>query len=167
MDEQNLSLEPVAIEKNDEKPDAPDYVKELLLHAIRQQRMEEKRLLVGRITMALVACILVLFICVSLVCVPPLVRAVQTTQSVLDKLNQSLLSEDTMGIIPQLHSSLSAVGSAAEQLDSFDVAKMNEAIVLLTDSVKTLSEIDIDMLNEAIKNLNDTVAPFARFFSKF
>ncbi len=150
--------------------DTLDYVKELFLHAVEQQKSEKKRLRTARITMILIACMLAVFVAAALVLVPPVTRAITEAQSVLEKVNAldlATLSEDVNGFIEQANSSLQSVGDAAEQLQSLDIDTMNEAIGSLSTTVESFSKIDIDTLNEAINNLNETVTPFAKFFEKF
>ncbi|MDO4573104.1 MAG: hypothetical protein Q4C13_07020 [Clostridia bacterium] len=173
MEEQALS--PLAAEDAAESRDAPeygtlDYVKELFLHAVEQEKTDRRRLRAARITMILVACMLAVLAAAALVLVPPLARAAGEAQTALERLNAldlQTLSEDLDGFIDQAGDSLKSVGEAARQLEALDIDSMNEAIGSLTDTVEAFSDIDIEMLNEAIKNLNDSVTPLANFLSSF
>jgi len=146
-----------------------DQVKQLLLHAVTQEKYEQKRLFIARCTMMLIAGMLVVLIVVSLLLVPPLVRTIHSARSVVEDLNAldlAALSDNVNGFIKQAGSSMSAIDEAVKQLESLNIDNMNNAIDSLTKAVQSLSKIDVTVLNEAIKNLNDTVTPFARFFGK-
>lgn len=168
---EETSLQPVAGEETqpEKNYETLDYVKELFLHAIEQEKTERKRLRVARITMILVACMAAVLIVAALVVVPPVTRALGEAQSVLEKVNAldlATLSDDVSGLMEQANVSLKSVGDAAEQLTSLDVESMNEAIDTLTVTVARFAQIDIDTLNDAIAKLNETVTPFAKFFGK-
>lgn len=163
------SLEPIMSPEDTERFETLDYVKELFLHAVEQQKSERKRLRTARITLILVACMLAVMAIVALVLVPPVTRAIGEAQVVLEKvsaLDLAKLSKDVDGFIEQANSSLRSVGDAAKQLESLDIDSMNTAIRSLTETVESFAKIDIEKLNEAINNLNATVEPLAKFFGK-
>lgn len=168
---EDASLAPVVEHAAQEKNyETLDYVKELFLHAVEQEKIEKKRLRVARVTMILVACMAAVLVIAALVVVPPVTKALGEAQSVLEKVNAldlATLSADVTALMGEASDSLKTVGDAAAQLETLDVATMNEAISSLTETVVKFSQIDVNTLNDAITKLNETVTPFANFFSKF
>lgn len=166
---EEVGLESIAEKESAESFETLDYVKELFLHAVEQQKYEKKRLRTARITLVLIACMLAVLAVCALVLVPQISRTLDGAQAALEKVNAldlKTLSDNVDGFIEQANVALQSVGDAAKQLESIDIDSMNTAIGSLTETVESFSKVDIDTLNTAIKNLNDTVAPLAKFFGK-
>ncbi len=161
--EDQKNAEQALIEKPDETPEAKeenfttlDYVKELYLLSLAQEKRDKQKLLSIRLCTVFMLVIAVAFV-VALVGAKPYLDAV--VQDVNDitaqimKINVKQLTEDVDTLIVEANTSLTAVGNAANTLAALDMDSLNGAIDSLTTTVDNFGKIDVSKLNDSIEVL--------------
>lgn len=169
--ENALMQAPIEESAKQEQPfEATDYLRELFLYAVEQQKSDKKRLYWTRlcgISMTIVAALLIVIAVIYMPKVNETLAQVDQTLAFVQGVDVDKVIGEVTNFTSQAGDSLKAVGEAASVLEGIDISALNGAITELEKTVESFSEIDVKTLNAAIKNLNDTVEPFAAFFAKF
>jgi len=172
---EGLSLEPVANIDNDEKLknsesfDVIDYVRELFLNSEEQKKIEQKKLKLMRVCVALVSLVTVVIVVSAGILVPMLFSTVSEANKALiivQDVDIKTLASNIDALALKATDTLEVADAAVKSLNELDMQSLNATIAELKTGVESFSKIDIVTLNAAIANLNATVEPFAKFFGK-
>ena len=160
------NLPEMAVQDQGESFGTLDYVKELYLLALEQNKQDRKkiRLLYGFIAIALAA---LLTLVISLAVILPSVQAAiadfHAISERLLELDVAALSKDVSQFLSDATRSINSVGDAAGKLENLDIDALNTAIVELTKTVEMLGKMDIDSLNTAIEVFSAAADRLANF----
>lgn len=147
-----------------------DYIRELFLNSEIQKKSEHKRLILSRVSVALLS-VLTLAIVVSCIIVVPVAVSVGSEANkalaIVQQIDTETLMADVDNFTQIADETFTSVGDAVSVLEELDIDTLNSAIAGLETGVQKLNDIDVDALNEAIQNLNDSVEPFANFFNRY
>lgn len=143
--------------------------KELLIELIQNQKRESKHEKISAI--ANVSFVLVVIVAL-LICIPYLVRTVNTAQDTMLKMQETLT--ETEKTVDQAQASLDTIdtliGQAQGSLDGIDemVGNVNTVVTdntdAVTESLEKIGAIDVDSLNRSIQEFGDILAPISRLF---
>ena len=146
-----------------------DYVRELFLNSEEQKKIEQKKLRLVRICVALLSFVSLVVLASAVILVPKLLTTVTEANKALTTVQQI----DVVGITTnvdalavQATDTFESVGEAVKVLDALDMESLNATIAELKTGVQSFSKLDIETLNAAIANLNATVEPLAKLFGK-
>lgn len=169
---EQLALETVETPKADtehESFDVIDYVRELFLNSEEQKKLEQKKIKLIRICVALLSSIALVVVVSACVLVPTLMNTFSEASKALVTIQQIDVKSITTNfdeLTVKASDSFESVGEAVMVLDALDMESLNATIAELKTGVASFSKLDIETLNEAIANLNATVEPLARLFGK-
>lgn len=169
---EQLALETVETPKADtehESFDVIDYVRELFLNSEEQKKVEQKKIRLMRICVALLSAVSFVVIVSAAILVPTLLTTVTEANKALVMVQQIDMKSITTNfdeLTVKASDSFESVGEAVKVLDALDMESLNATIAELKTGVASFSKLDIETLNEAIANLNATVEPLARLFGK-
>jgi len=167
-----LALETVASPDEghpNESYDVIDYVRELFLNSEEQKKLEQKKIRLMRICVALLSAVSFVVIVSAAVLVPMLLTTVSNANQALvaiEQIDLQNVTKDVDALAVQATDTFDSVGEAVKVLNALDMESLNATIAELKTGVESFSKIDIETLNAAIANLNATVEPFAKFFGK-
>lgn len=146
-----------------------DYVRELFLNSEEQKKIEQKKLKLVRICVALMSFVSLIVLVSAVVLVPKLLTTVTEANKALAIVQQI----DVVGITANIDEmsvqasvAFKSVGEAVKVLNALDMESLNATIAELKTGVQSFSKLDIATLNAAIANLNATVEPLAKLFGK-
>lgn len=160
MEEENKSTEQALVEEKTEAPAAKeenfstlDYVKELYLLTLAQEKRDKKKLFAIRLCTIFMFVIAAAFV-VALIGAKPyldaVVKDVNDITAQVMKIDVKKLTEDVDTLIVDANTSLKSVGDAANTLAALDMEALNGAIDSLTKTVDNFGKIDIAKLNDSI-----------------
>ncbi len=170
---EKLALETVELPAKDaEKADSfdvVDYVRELFLNSEEQKKLEQKKIRLMRVCVALLSVVSLVVLVSAAVLVPQLLTTVTQANQALEIVQQIDVKGITTNIDElsvQATDTFVSVGEAVQVLNALDMESLNATIAELKTGVQSFSQLDIATLNAAIENLNATVEPLAKLFGK-
>jgi len=169
---EKLALETVASPDEghpNESYDVIDYVRELFLNSEEQKKLEQKKIRLMRICVALLSAVSFVVIVSAAILVPTLLTTASEANKALvmvQQIDMKSITNDFDELTVKAADSFESVGEAVKVLNALDMESLNATIAELKTGVQSFSKLDIETLNEAIANLNATVEPLARFFGK-
>lgn len=169
---EQLALEAVESTTNKESNESfgvIDYVRELFLNSEEQKKLEQKKIKLIRICVALLSSIALVVVVSACVLVPTLMNTFSEASKALVTIQQIDVKSITTNfdeLTVKASDSFESVGEAVKVLDALDMESLNATIAELKTGVQAFSKLDIETLNEAIANLNATVEPLAKLFGK-
>ena len=170
---EKLALETVEQPAKDaEKADSfevVDYVRELFLNSEEQKKLEQKKIRLMRVCVALLSVVSLVVLVSAAVLVPQLLTTVTQANQALEIVQQIDVKGITTNIDElsvQATDTFVSVGEAVQVLNALDMESLNATIAELKTGVQSFSQLDIATLNAAIENLNATVEPLAKLFGK-
>lgn len=170
---EKLALETVEQSAKDaEKADSfdvVDYVRELFLNSEEQKKLEQKKIRLMRVCVALLSVVSLVVLVSAAVLVPQLLTTVTQANQALEIVQQIDVKGITTNIDElsvQATDTFVSVGEAVQVLNALDMESLNATIAELKTGVQSFSQLDIATLNAAIENLNATVEPLAKLFGK-
>jgi len=169
---EKLALETVAASDEghpNDSYDVIDYVRELFLNSEEQKKLEQKKIRLMRICVALISAVSFVVIISAVVLVPMLLTTVSKANQalvIIEQIDLQNVTKDVDALAVQATDTFDSVGEAVKVLNALDMESLNATIAELKTGVESFSKLDIVTLNEAIANLNATVEPLARFFGK-
>ena len=146
-----------------------DYVRELFLNSEEQKKLEQKKVRLMRVCVALLSVVSLVVLVSAAVLVPQLLTTVTQANQALEIVQQIDVKGITTNIDAlsvQATDTFVSVGEAVQVLNALDMESLNATIAELKTGVQSFSQLDIVTLNAAIENLNATVEPLAKFFGK-
>ncbi len=149
--------------------DVVDYVRELFLNSEEQKKLEQKKIRLMRVCVALLSVVSLVVLVSAAVLVPQLLTTVTQANQALEIVQQIDVKGITTNIDElsvQATDTFVSVGEAVQVLNALDMESLNATIAELKTGVQSFSQLDIATLNAAIENLNATVEPLAKLFGK-
>ena len=149
--------------------DVVDYVRELFLNSEEQKKLEQKKIRLMRVCVALLSVVSLVVLVSAAVLVPQLLTTVTQANQALEVIQQIDIKGITTNIDAlsvQATDTFVSVGEAVQVLNALDMESLNATIAELKTGVQSFSQLDIATLNAAIENLNATVEPLAKLFGK-
>lgn len=149
--------------------DVVDYVRELFLNSEEQKKLEQKKIRLMRVCIALLSVVSLVVLVSAAVLVPQLLTTVTQANQALEIVQQIDVKGITTNIDElsvQATDTFVSVGEAVQVLNALDMESLNATIAELKTGVQSFSQLDIATLNAAIENLNATVEPLAKLFGK-
>ena len=149
--------------------DVVDYVRELFLNSEEQKKLEQKKIRLMRVCVALLSVVSLVVLVSAAVLVPQLLTTVTQANQALEIVQQIDVKGITTNIDElsvQATDTFVSVGEAVQVLNALDMESLNATIAELETGVQSFSQLDIATLNAAIENLNATVEPLAKLFGK-
>lgn len=149
--------------------DVIDYVRELFLNSEEQKKLEQKKIRLMRVCVALMGVVALVVVVSAAILVPMLITTVTEANKTLVSVQQVDIQAITTNIdalAVQATDTFDSVGEAVKVLNGLDMQSLNATIAELKTGVESFSKLDIETLNTAIANLNATVEPLARLFGK-
>ena len=149
--------------------DVVDYVRELFLNSEEQKKLEQKKIRLMRVCVALLSVVSLVVLVSAAVLVPQLLTTVTQANQALEIVQQIDVKGITTNIDElsvQATDTFVSVGEAVQVLNALDMESLNATIAELKTGVQSFSQLDIATLNSAIENLNATVEPLAKLFGK-
>jgi len=149
--------------------DVVDYVRELFLNSEEQKKLEQKKIRLMRVCVALLSVVSLVVLVSAAVLVPQLLTTVTQANQALEIVQQIDVKGITTNIDElsvQATDTLVSVGEAVQVLNALDMESLNATIAELISGVLSFSLLEIATLNAAIENLNATVEPLAKLFGK-
>ena len=146
-----------------------DYVRELFLNSEEQKKLEQKKVRLMRVCVALLSVVSLVVLVSAAVLVPQLLTTVTQANQALEIVQQIDVKGITTNIDElsvQATDTFVSVGEAVQVLNALDMESLNATIAELKTGVQSFSQLDIATLNAAIENLNATVEPLAKLFGK-
>ena len=146
-----------------------DYVRELFLNSEEQKKLEQKKVRLMRVCVALLSVVSLVVLVSAAVLVPQLLTTVTQANHALEIVQQIDVKGITTNIDAlsvQATDTFVSVGEAVQVLNALDMESLNATIAELKTGVQSFSQLDIVTLNAAIENLNATVEPLAKLFGK-
>jgi predicted PurR-regulated permease PerM len=146
-----------------------DYVRELYLNSEEQKKLEQKKVKLLRVCVALLSSIVFVVAISAAILVPTMMKTFSEASNALVTIQQIDIKTITTNfdeLTVKATDSFESVGEAVKVLDALDMASLNATISQLKSGVESFSKLDIETLNEAIANLNATVEPLAKLFGK-
>ncbi len=146
-----------------------DYVRELFLNSEEQKKLEQKKVRLMRVCVALLSVVSLVVLVSAAVLVPQLLTTVTQANQALEIVQQIDVKGITTNIDAlsvQATDTFVSVGEAVQVLNALDMESLNATIAELKTGVQSFSQLDIVTLNAAIENLNATVEPLAKLFGK-
>ena len=146
-----------------------DYVRELFLNSEEQKKLEQKKVRLMRVCVALLSVVSLVVLVSAAVLVPQLLTTVTQANQALEIVQQIDVKGITTNIDElsvQATDTFVSVGEAVQVLNALDMESLNATIAELETGVQSFSQLDIVTLNAAIENLNATVEPLAKLFGK-
>ena len=146
-----------------------DYVRELFLNSEEQKKLEQKKVRLMRVCVALLSVVSLVVLVSAAVLVPQLLTTVTQANQALEIVQQIDVKGTTTNIDAlsvQATDTFVSVGEAVQVLNALDMESLNATIAELKTGVQSFSQLDIVTLNAAIENLNATVEPLAKLFGK-
>lgn len=169
--EKEKDLPEIVLEQPVKETDKPetnftelDYLKELYLLSLAQQKRDKKKLLAIRLStvfMFVIAAAIVVALIGAKPYVEQIVGDINDITAQIMKIDVKKLTEDVDTLIVEANSSLTSVGDAADTLAALDMDSLNGAIGELTKTVENFGKIDIGKLNDSITVLSDAANALA------
>ena len=163
------AVESAADKEANESFGVVDYVRELFLNSEEQKKLEQKKIKLIRICVALLSSIAFVVVVSACILVPTLMNTFSEASKALVTIQQidvESITNDFDELTVKASDSFESVGEAVKVLDALDMESLNATIAELKTGVQAFSKLDIETLNEAIANLNATVEPLAKLFGK-
>ena len=170
---EKLALETVTLPdgdaQNNESFDVIDYVRELFLNSEEQKKLEQKKIKLIRVCVALMSVVALVVVLSAAILVPMLLTTISEANKTLVTVQQvdiQAITKNIDALAVQAKETFESASDAAKVLNALDMETLNATIAELKTGVASFSKIDFETLNSAITNFNATIAPIASFFGK-
>ena len=134
---------------------ALDYVKEIFLQGVEQEKREKKKLRLMRLCTAFMFVIMVAFVLALVLGGPMLKMAIDDFHTItlkVQELDIQKLTTEVDQFLSDATQNINAVGDAAKNVGALDIKAMNQAIDQLTKTVENLGKVNIEKLNQSIES---------------
>ncbi|MEG1523688.1 MAG: hypothetical protein RRZ24_04720 [Clostridia bacterium] len=143
-----------------------DYVKELFLQGIEQEKRDRKKLRMLRLCTIFIGIMMVTLVLSAILVGPYFQSAVRDFHAITEKVQEINVQKLTAQIdqfLTDATVSINTVGQAAGKLSELDMKALNDAILELSKTVEIFGKIDIGKMNASIETLYNATEKLSKF----